>query len=119
MGACLLHQAYTGDNPLFRPLGIRVNPTPAQPGARETIVVDEQVVIDRSPDELYRWWRVQETLRRIAPRLRDVQLLDDRHSRWMVEGPHGIPIEWHARAGNRLAHDASCRSHSLRKRDVL
>ena len=28
LGGWLLYQAYTGNNPMFRPLGIRVNPRP-------------------------------------------------------------------------------------------
>ena len=38
MGSWLLYQAYTGRNPMFKPLGIRVNPTPAEADAAETIV---------------------------------------------------------------------------------
>ena len=60
MGGWLLYQAYTGDNPMFRPLGIRVNPQPAEPLAAETIVfilerprgrlLDESVARPRKPE---------------------------------------------------------------------
>src|SRR6185503_241228 len=45
VGGWLLYQAYTGSNPLFRPLGIRVNPRPADADAHETLVVEDAVTI--------------------------------------------------------------------------
>jgi uncharacterized membrane protein len=66
IGGWLLYQAYTGDNPMFRPLGIRVNPQPAQLGQvrqpAETLVVDEAITISRPRPEVYEFWRRAENL---------------------------------------------------------
>src|SRR5690349_1956930 len=66
MGGWLLYQAYTGDNPMFRPLGIRVNPDPAQwvqmRQVAETIVVEEAISISRPRAEVYEFFRRAENL---------------------------------------------------------
>jgi uncharacterized membrane protein len=66
IGGWLLYQAYTGDNPMFRPLGIRVNPQPAQLGQvrqpAETLVVEETIAISRPRPEVYEFWRRAENL---------------------------------------------------------
>jgi uncharacterized membrane protein len=93
LGGWLLYQAYTGCNPMFRPLGIRVNSDPGEAGVRETIALDEVITVARPRDELYRFWRNLESLPRIAPRLRSVTVEDERHSRWKVHGP-GVLLAW-------------------------
>lgn len=57
LGSWLVYQAYTGDDPLFRPLGIRVNPKPAQAELAETLVVEEAITISRPRGEVYAFWR--------------------------------------------------------------
>src|SRR5205823_2307433 len=47
VGGWLLYQAYTGSNPMLRPLGIRVNREPARPEIAETIVVEDAITISR------------------------------------------------------------------------
>lgn len=53
VGSWLVYQAYTGSNPLFRPLGIRVNSMPAEPEVAETMVVEEAITISRPRAEVY------------------------------------------------------------------
>ena len=66
LGGWLLYQAYTGNNPMFRPLGIRVNPQPAQWALlrqpAETLVVEEAITISRPRPEVYEFWRRAENL---------------------------------------------------------
>ncbi len=57
VGGWLLYQAYTGDNPMFRPLGIRVNPQPAEPRVAETLVIEEAISISRPRGEVYEFFR--------------------------------------------------------------
>jgi uncharacterized membrane protein len=94
VGAWLLYQAYTGDNPLFRPLGIHVNPTPAQPGASETIVIDETVTINAGREAVYEFWRELENLPRVAPQLESVERRDEQRSVWRVRIADSAPVEW-------------------------
>lgn len=95
-GGWLLYQAYTGENPMFRPLGIRVNPEPAEPDATETIVVEETVTIGVPRQDVYRFWRDLGNLPRVAPQLRNLEMRDERRSFWRVDMPGGATVEWEA-----------------------
>lgn len=108
LGFWLLYQAYTGSNPMLSPLGIRVNARAGETDADETIVLDETISIGGPRDVLYRLWRDLEILPQVAPRLREVRILDERRSRWAVAGPGGAPLEWESaitadQPGERIA----------------
>src|SRR5262249_56805330 len=45
LGGWLLYQAYRGANPIFRSLGIRVNPRPVEQDAGATLSCDEVIMI--------------------------------------------------------------------------
>lgn len=94
MAAWLMYQAYTGNNPMFEPLDIRVNRHPAETGASETIVVEDALTIGKPREEIYRFWRDLNNLPRFAPWVRKVEVLDELRSRWEVEGPHGAGMQW-------------------------
>ena len=94
LGGWLLYQAYTGNNPMLTPLGIRVNRNPAESEAAETMIVEEAVTIGKPREEIYRFWRDLDNLKRFAPRLQNVEVLDERRSRWKVQGPHGGVVDW-------------------------
>ena len=94
IAAWLMYQAYTGNNPMFEPLDIRVNRHPVETGACETIVIDDALTIGKPREEVYRFWRNLENLPRFAPWVRRVDVLDERRSEWEVEGPHGGAVHW-------------------------
>jgi uncharacterized membrane protein len=62
VGGWLLYQAYTGTNPMLKPLGIRVNPQPAEADVAETLVVEEAITISRPRGEVYAYWQSAENL---------------------------------------------------------
>jgi uncharacterized membrane protein len=64
-------------------------------GARGT-VVEESCAINRSPDELYDFWRRLEQLPRVMPELISVRMIDHRRSHWVACAPLGWQAEWHA-----------------------
>jgi uncharacterized membrane protein len=66
VGGWLLYQAYTGRNPMFKPLGIRVNPAPAEVEAAETIVVDEAITISCPRPQVYQFLQRPENLPALA-----------------------------------------------------
>ncbi|HYC48555.1 MAG TPA: SRPBCC family protein [Burkholderiales bacterium] len=67
--------------------------TGRRPSPRHVI---EIVQVDRSPDELYRFWRAFDNLPRVMPHLESVQVLDERHSHWVAMGPARTRLEWDA-----------------------
>ena len=50
------------------------------------------VTVNRSPDEVYRFWRDVPRLARAVEGVLRIEQLDDRRSRWAVEGPGGATI---------------------------
>jgi uncharacterized membrane protein len=58
--------------------------------------IEEFIVIERRPSELYAAWRNLEFLGGVMSHLRSVTCLDDRRSHWTVEGPAGTTLEWDA-----------------------
>jgi uncharacterized membrane protein len=111
LGGWLLYQAYTGYNPMFAPLGIQVNREPADSGASETIVLDEAISIHADREAVYAFWRDVDNLKRIAPRVEQIDRIDDKHFHWKVEAPHGVPFEWESEISNeRAGHEISWRT---------
>ncbi len=94
LGGWLLYQAYTGYNPMFTPLGIRVNREPGEATANETIVLDQAITINATREELYRFWRNLENLPNFAPRVSRVEVFDEIHSRWHIEAMNGRAAVW-------------------------
>ncbi len=66
------------------------------------ICIERQVIIDQSPEDLYRFWRNLETLPRFMSHLRSVHVIDDTHSHWVADAPAGMKVEWDAEIINDL-----------------
>jgi uncharacterized membrane protein len=62
----------------------------------EGIKIEETVVVDRTPQELYEYWRNVENLPSIMRHLKSVVAIDSTHSHWKVTGPIGTSVEWDA-----------------------
>jgi uncharacterized membrane protein len=58
--------------------------------------VTRTITVNRSPDEVYRFWRDIENLPRFMSHLESVRVLDDRRSHWVAKGPAGRKFEWDA-----------------------
>jgi uncharacterized membrane protein len=61
-----------------------------------TIRVKRAITINRSAEDLYRFWRDFENLPRIMYHLESVRTLPDGRSRWIAQGPMGKRVEWEA-----------------------
>lgn len=57
--------------------------------------VNKAITVNRSPDEVYRFWRDFENLPRFMAHLKAVQSVNGR-SHWQAKGPLGTTIEWDA-----------------------
>jgi uncharacterized membrane protein len=60
------------------------------------IRVRKAITINRSPEELYGFWRDIENLPRFMAHLESVRELDQRRSYWKVRAPLGTTVEWTA-----------------------
>jgi uncharacterized membrane protein len=61
-----------------------------------TIEVKKSIQINRSPAELYNFWRNFKNLPRFMSNVESVETLGDRRTHWRVKGPAGKRIEWDA-----------------------
>ena len=108
MGTGLIARAVSGRCPVNRALNRNtavgngsVSPV-ASINRGEGIKVEESIVIDRTPDELYAYWRNFENLPRFMDHLKSVTVLGERRSHWVARGPAGTTIEWDAEIHNEV-----------------
>jgi uncharacterized membrane protein len=64
--------------------------------AKGSFKVEKSIAVDRSPEEIYRFWRNFENLPRVMRHLKAVRNIDDHRSHWVAKTPAGIEIEWDA-----------------------
>jgi uncharacterized membrane protein len=65
----------------------------SEPGVMHLV---KAVTVNRSPDEVYRFWRDFRNLPRFMSHLESVAVLDERRSHWTAKGPAGRLVEWDA-----------------------
>ncbi len=58
--------------------------------------VRRSITVNRSPQEIYAFWRNFENLPRFMAHLESVRVIDDRRSHWMARAPAGAKVEWDA-----------------------
>jgi uncharacterized membrane protein len=54
------------------------------------------ITIERSPEDLYGFWRHLPNLPRIMKHVQEVRVIDDKRSHWVVRTPDGSTVEWDA-----------------------
>lgn len=64
------------------------------PGKTGTGEVKQTLIVNRPPDEVYRFWRDFEKLPSFMRNLESVQVTGDRTSHWKAKGPAGSTFEW-------------------------
>jgi uncharacterized membrane protein len=65
-------------------------------GGSQGIHAKASCIVNRSPDEVYRFWRNFENLPRFMKHLESVQEMGDGRSHWVAKGPAGTTVEWDA-----------------------
>lgn len=96
-GGGLLYRGATGFCNVYQMLGLS---TAKGEGAsvpyKTGIRVDKSVTINKSPAELYHFWRNVENLPRFMDHLKSVTRLDDKRSHWVAKAPADTTVEWDA-----------------------
>ena len=99
LGGALVYRGATGHCPAYQALGLnsatrsgRNVSVPYELGIR----VDQSVQIDRSPQEVYQFWRNLENLPKFMSNLVSVHEKDNRTSHWVAKGPADTSVEWDA-----------------------
>ena len=94
VGGGLLYRGATGHCHTYQALGIDSTDGETHPG----IHVSQSFLVDKSPEELYAYWRNFENLPQIMSHLESVQVLADGRSHWVATAPAivGGKVEWDA-----------------------
>ena len=58
--------------------------------------IEKTIQVNKSPKELYRFWKNLKNLPAIMSHLHSVEMIDSRHSHWVVDAPMGTQAEWTA-----------------------
>lgn len=108
-GGALLYRGATGQCPLYKVVGIdtstgRPRPAVSVPHGRG-VKVENSVLIDKSPEELYRFWRRFENLPRFMDHLVSVRTEGDQRSHWVVKSIGNAEISWDAEIVNDLPNE--------------
>jgi uncharacterized membrane protein len=104
VGGCLVYRGTTGHCSMYQALGISTaegtsNPNVSVP-AHRGIKVEQSVTINKSPEELYRFWRNFENLPRFMNHLESVSVEGSGRSHWVAKAPAGTTVEWDAEVYN-------------------
>jgi len=97
VGAGLMYRGMTGHCSGYQMLGVstaRHNPRTSIP-AKQGFKFEETVMIQRTPEELYKFWRKLENLSQVMPGLVSVEETGGNRSHWVAKGPLGN-VEWDA-----------------------
>lgn len=99
VGGTLVYRGATGHCDVYQALGIN---TANQSGRNVSVPyelgirVDKSILINKSPAEVYRFWRNLENLPKFMKNLESVKEIDNKHSHWVAKGPAGASMEWKA-----------------------
>lgn len=108
VGGSLIYRGTTGHCAMYEAAGINTaesdstrakSPVVSVPADRG-IKVEKSIIINRSPDELYQYWRRFENLPRIMNHLESVQTTGGNRSHWVAKAPAGSTVEWDAEVYN-------------------
>src|SRR6266576_2054883 len=103
-GAALLHRGGTGHCNTYQALGINTSHASDNSAGEHDVArdihVEKSIVIDKSPQEMYSFWRDFENLPRFMDNLESVNSVGFNRWHWVAKGPVGTRPEWDAEIYN-------------------
>jgi uncharacterized membrane protein len=91
-GGLMIYRGAIGHSRLYDLLGIKATESEGASG----VYVEKTMTINKSPEELYKFWRNFEILPCFMNHLESVRFIDDKHSHWIAKAPAGRTVEWDA-----------------------
>jgi uncharacterized membrane protein len=107
LAANLISRAVTGRCPVNRAIGRNSaragRASPATSVRRgEGVKVEKSITVNRTPEEVFRFWRNFENLPRFMDHLESVVVIDETRSHWVAKAPAGTKVEWDASIHNEI-----------------
>ena len=99
LGGGLAWRGVSGTCKVYEALGIDTSRQKNQKSGVQQgqgIKVEKSVTINKSREELYKFWRNLENLPRFMDHLESVRVMDNKASHWVAKGPLGTTVEWDA-----------------------
>ncbi|MBC7910584.1 MAG: SRPBCC family protein [Pyrinomonadaceae bacterium] len=104
VGGSLIYRGTTGHCTMYQALGFNTSEAGDNPNvsvrAGKGFKVEKSVAINKSPEELYRFWRNFENLPRFMNHLEAVQETGGNRSHWVAKAPAGSTVQWDAEIYN-------------------
>ena len=103
LGGALLYRGLAGNCPAYSALGFDTADHDAaapEDYFSRGIHVEESMTINRTPWDLYLFWRNFDNLPRFMQHVKSVKVTDEKKSHWVVDGPAGKDVEWDAEVIN-------------------
>jgi len=111
IGGALLYRGLSGHCPFMQALGM--NTCRSEGRGEATVIeagggvrIEHSVTVNKSPEELYRFWRKLENLPKIMSHLKEVKETGAYKSHWVARGPLGMSVEWDAEITNDRPNEA-------------
>jgi uncharacterized membrane protein len=98
-GAMLIQRAVSGNCKLYGALGINTaqgDGAAPQEYFNRGVHVEESFTIQKSPEELYAFWRKFDNLPKFMKHLKSVEVQDEKRSHWVADAPMGMSVKWDA-----------------------
>ncbi|MGH7232359.1 MAG: SRPBCC family protein [Nitrospiraceae bacterium] len=107
IGGALASRGVTGHCSLYQRLGVNTRDDRGRDKVRtsQAVKVEQSIRVNRSPEEVYRFWRNFENLPRFMHHLESVTVHTDTRSRWVVKAPLGTTVTWEAEIINEKEHE--------------
>ncbi|HEX8474725.1 MAG TPA: SRPBCC family protein [Pyrinomonadaceae bacterium] len=108
IGGSLIYRGASGHCNVYQAAGISTAGDAATAGENPNVSVkgghgvkvEKSVTINRSPEELYRFWRNFENLPRFMHHLESVHVTGEKTSHWVAKAPAGGSVQWNAEIYN-------------------
>jgi uncharacterized membrane protein len=104
LGGCLIFRGATGHCHVYEAMGVdtsrALRGTPKSPFNRRPfsgrVHVTKSMLVNRSPADVYQFWRNFENFPQFMRHLESVTKRDDKVSHWRAKAPLGMSVEWDA-----------------------
>lgn len=108
LGGGLIYRSVTGHCGLYQALGIdhaHNGSSRASVKQGQGIKIEQSMTINKSPGELFHFWRNFENLPRFMNHLLSVEVIDSKRSHWTAKAPAGMSVEWNAEVINEIENE--------------